>query len=76
MNEFAEEIIDKICKNLCIYDFSNIGKFILINKNCSKYIKYYLNIFNTTNETILMATKVKVWRIEIDQSDYIYDSFM
>lgn len=76
MNKLPEEIIDKICKNLCTYDFSNISKFILISKNFSKYIKYYLNIFNTTNETIFMATKVKVWRIEIDQSDYIYDSFM
>tara|TARA_B100001173_G_scaffold311373_1_gene328446 strand:- start:4829 stop:5485 length:657 start_codon:yes stop_codon:yes gene_type:complete len=76
MNKLPEEIIDKICKKLCIYNFSNISKLILINKSISKYIKNYLNIFNTTNETILMATKVKVWRIEIDQSDYIYDSFM
>lgn len=76
MNRLHKEIIEEISKNLCIYDFSNINKFILINKEFNKCVKYYLDIFNTTNETILMATKVKIWRSEIDQSDHIFGSFM
>lgn len=72
----CDDIIEVISKNLCVYNYSNISKFNLINKSFNKYINSYLDIFNNTNETILMATKIKKWRSEIDQSDYIYDSFI
>ena len=72
----CDDIIEIISENLCIFDYSNICKFMLINKSFYKYINFYLDIFNNTNETILMATKIKKWRSEIDQSDYIYDSFI
>ena len=76
MNKLHKELIEIISKNLCIYDYCNISKFMLINNEFSKYIKYYSNILDNTNETIHLATKVKCWRSEIDQSDYIYDSFI
>ena len=72
----CDDIIEIISENLCIYDYSNISKFMLISKTFYKCINFYLDIFNNTNETILMATKIKKWRSEIDQSDYIYDSFI
>jgi len=76
MNKLPDELFVEIAKNVCIYDYSNINKFLIVNKMFNKHIKYYQDIFNTTNETILMATKVKIWRGEIDQSDHISDSFM
>lgn len=72
----CDDVNQIISKNLCIFDYSNISKFMLINKSFYKYINFYLDIFNNTNETILMATKIKKWRSEIEQSDYIYDSFI
>ena len=76
MNKLHNELIEIIIKDLCTYDYSNINKFILVDKKFCEYIKYYLYILNNTIESIYMATKVKIWRAEIDQSDYIYDSFI
>ena len=76
MNTLSDDILMDISKNLCIYGYSNINKYMLINKSLSKYIKYYLDLFNNTDETILMATKIKSWISEVRQIDYIYDSFI
>lgn len=76
MNKLPDELFVEIAKNICIYDYNNISKFLIVNKMFNKHVKYYQDIINNTNETILMATKVKIWRSEIDQSDHISDSFM
>ena len=76
MYKLPNELIENIAYKLCVYDYSNISKYLLINKILNKYITYYLDKFNNTNETIYMATKIKDWRPEMDQIEYIYDSFI
>ena len=70
-----EDIIEKISEILCIYDYNNINKYKLINKN-KKCIEFYIKIFDYCNKRLYMATQIKHWRPELDQIEYIYNNFM
>lgn len=71
-----EDIIEKISEILCIYDYNDVNKYKLINKNFKKYIEFYMNKFDYCNERLYMATQIKQWRPELDQIEYIYNNFM
>ena len=71
-----EDIIEKISEILCIYDYNDVNKYKLINKNFKKCIEFYMNKFDYCNERLYMATQIKQWRPELDQIEYIYNNFM
>ena len=71
-----EDIIEKISEILCIYDYNDVNKYKLINKNFKKCIEFYINKFDYCNERLYMATQIKQWRPELDQIEYIYNNFM
>ena len=71
-----EDIILKLSEMLCIYDYNNVNKYRLINKNFNKCIEFYMNKFNYCYERLYMATQIKHWRPELDQIEYIYNNFM
>lgn len=73
---FHCDIIENICNFLCIYSYNNCDNYKLINKNFYNFIKKNLNILNNSCSNILMATHIKYWRPELDQTPHIYDAFI
>ena len=73
---FHCDIIENICNFLSIYSYNNCDNYKLINKNFYNFIKKNLNILNNSCSNILMATHIKYWRPELDQTPHIYDAFI
>ena len=73
---FNIDIIENICKFVCIYDYNNCDNYKLINNNFYNSIKKYLNKLNNSHSNILMATHIKHWRPELDQTPHIYAEFI
>jgi len=73
---FSVDIIEYICETLCIYHYNKCNIFNLINTNFYNFIKKKLDKLNNSDSNILMATHIKYWRPELDQTAYIYDEFM
>jgi len=70
-------VISTICKKICIYDYYNIHKYLLINKLFKEYLStwtQYLN--NLQNKSVLMATQIKYFRPESEQIDTIINNFI
>ena len=73
---FSRDIIEYTCEILCVYHYNKCNIFNLINKTFSTFINEKLYKLNNSDTNIFMATHIKYWRPELDQTAYIYDEFM